>query len=183
MAAWALGESNDSPTAVDALTAALRGDASVQVRATSAWALGSTSARSAVDALAAALSDASPEVRARAAWALGNAEPRQAPPALIRLLSDKEPRMRELAAWALYQIEDPASIPALETALHGETNKDLQIAYIRALAAVGEKSVDALRGLLESRDPEIKAIAVRALAGGHATGPWPWPWPEPRPSP
>jgi len=54
---------------------------------------------------------------------------------------------------------------------------------IRALAAVGEKSVDALKSLLESNDPEIKSIAVRALAGGHATGPWPRPWPQPRPYP
>jgi HEAT repeat protein len=83
----------------------------------------------------------------------------------------------------LYQIEDPAAIPALQSALHGEQNKDLQIAYIRALAATGEKSVDALKELLESRDPKVKAIAVRALAGGNATGPWPWPWPEPRPFP
>jgi HEAT repeat protein len=97
------------------------------------------------------------------------------------LLRDPSPRIREIAAWALYEIEDPASIPALDAALHSETNKNLQIAYIRALAAVGERSVDALKNLLESKDPEIKAIAVRALAGGHASGPWPWPWPEPRP--
>jgi len=82
------------------------------------------------------------------------------------------------------EIEDPAAIPALESALRAEkNNKDLQIAYIKALAATGEKSVDALKSLLESTDPEIKSIAVRALAGGHATGPWPWPWPEPRPFP
>ena len=91
--------------------------------------------------------------------------------------------MRELAAWALYEIEDPAAIPALEGALAREPDKELQIAYIRALAAVGEKSVDALKGLLESEDPEIGSIAVRGLAGGHATGPWPRPWPEPRPFP
>ena len=78
---------------------------------------------------------------------------------------------------------DLASISALDAALRSEPNKNLQVAYIRALAAVGERSVDALKGLLESRDPEIKAIAVRALAGGQATGPWPWPWPEPRPFP
>jgi HEAT repeat protein len=114
---------------------------------------------------------------------LGNADLRQAPPALIALLRDRDPEIRELAAWGLYQIEDPASIPALDAALRSETDKNLQIAYIKALAAVGEKSVDALKGLLESKDPEIKAIAVRALAGGHATGPWPWPWPEPRPFP
>ena len=60
---------------------------------------------------------------------------------------------------------------------------DLQIAYIRAIAAMGEKSVAAIRDLLESSDPKIKSMAVRALAGGDAAGPWPWPWPEPRPYP
>ena len=54
---------------------------------------------------------------------------------------------------------------------------------IRALAATGEKSVDALKTLLESKDPDIRNVAVRALAGGHATGPWPRPRPEPRPFP
>jgi beta-lactamase regulating signal transducer with metallopeptidase domain/HEAT repeat protein len=185
MAAWALADANRSSTAVEGLAAALRGDANNRVRAISAWALGNVGGRSStvVDALSAALSDASVDVRRRAAWALGNADLRQAPPALIGLLRDQSSEMRELAAWALYQIEDPASISALDAALRSEPNKNLQIAYIRALAAVGERSVDALKGLLESRDPEIKAIAVRALAGGQATGPWPWPWPEPRPFP
>jgi beta-lactamase regulating signal transducer with metallopeptidase domain/HEAT repeat protein len=185
MAAWALADANRSSTAVDALIASLRGDANTRVREISAWSLGNVGGRSSAvaDALGAALSDANVGIRKRAAWALGNADLRQAPPALIALLRDRDPEMRELAAWALYQIEDPASIPALDAALRSETDKSLQIAYIKALAAVGEKSVDALKGLLESKDPEIKSIAVRALAGGHATGPWPWPWPEPRPFP
>ncbi|HXN76177.1 MAG TPA: HEAT repeat domain-containing protein, partial [Gemmatimonadaceae bacterium] len=152
-------------------------------RATSAWALGNVGDRSSAEALAAALNDASVDVRKRAAWALGNTDLKQAPPTLIAMLTDKDPEMRELAAWALYEIEDPASIPALEAALAREPDKELQISYIRALAAVGEKSVDALKGLLESKDPEIRSIAVRALAGGNATGPWPRPWPEPRPFP
>jgi beta-lactamase regulating signal transducer with metallopeptidase domain/HEAT repeat protein len=186
MAAWALADANRSSTAaVDALIAALRGDANIRVREIAAWSLGNVGGRSSAvsDALAAALSDPNVGIRKRAAWALGNADLRQAPPALIALLRDKDPEIRELAAWGLYQIEDPASIPALDAALRSETDKSLQIAYIKALAAVGEKSVDALKGLLESKDPEIKSIAVRALAGGHATGPWPWPWPEPRPFP
>jgi beta-lactamase regulating signal transducer with metallopeptidase domain/HEAT repeat protein len=185
MAAWALADANRSSTAVDALIASLRGDANIRVREISAWSLGNVGGRSTAvaDALGAALSDANVGIRKRAAWALGNADLRQAPPALIALLRDRDPEMRELAAWALYQIEDPASIPALDAALRSETDKSLQIAYIKALAAVGEKSVDALKGLLESKDPEIKSIAVRALAGGHAAGPWPWPWPEPRPFP
>lgn len=183
MAAWSLADASRSAVAVDALAAALRGDASAQVRAISAWSLGNIGGRSVADGLAAALSDQSVEVRKRAAWALGNADLRQAPPALIALLRDPSAEMRELVAWALYQTEDPASIPALDAALRSESDKNLQIAYIKALAAVGEKSVDALKSLLESKDPEIKSIAVRALAGGHATGPWPWPWPEPRPFP
>ena len=185
MAAWALADANRSSTAVDALIASLRGDANIRVREISAWSLGNVGGRSSAvaDALGAALSDANVGIRKRAAWALGNADLRQAPPALVAMLRDRDPEMRELAAWALYQIEDPASIPALDAALRSETDKNLQIAYIKALAAVGEKSVDALKGLLESKDPEIKSIAVRALAGGHATGPWPWPWPEPRPFP
>ncbi len=185
MAAWALADADRSSKAVEALVGALRSDANTRVRVTSAWALGNVGGRSPLvgEALGAALSDANVEVRKRSAWALGNADLRQAPPALIALLRDPSSEMRELAAWALYQIEDPASIPALDAALRAETNKELQIAYIKALAAVGEKSVDALKNLLESKDPEIKRIAVKALAGGHATGPWPWPWPEPRPFP
>jgi beta-lactamase regulating signal transducer with metallopeptidase domain/HEAT repeat protein len=184
MAAWALGHGGEgSGAALDALSAALRGDAEPRVRATSAWALGSIGDRAATDALSAALGDASPDVRVRALWALGSVEPKQAPRAVLATLSDKDPRMRELAAWVLFRIEDPAAVPALEAALRTETDKNLQLADIRALAALGEKSVDALRGLLESPDPRIKSMAVHALAGGHATGPWPWPWPEPRPFP
>ena len=183
MAAWALADGNHRSVAVEALSAALRGDASTEVRATAAWALGNVGDRSSADVLSTALSDASPEVRKRALWALGNSDLKQAPPKVIAMLSDNDPELRELAAWVLYEIEDPASISGLEAALAREKNKELQIAYIRALAAVGEKSVDALKGLLESKDPEIRNIAVRALAGGNATGPWPHPWPEPRPFP
>jgi len=183
MAAWALAEGNHRSVAVEALSAAVRGDANTEVRATAAWALGSVGDRSSADALSAALSDASPEVRKRAAWALGNSDLKQAPPKLIAMLNDKDPGVRELVAWALYEIEDPAAIPALEAALAREPDKEIQINYIRALASTGEKSVDALKGLLESKDPEIRSIAVRALAGGNAAGPWPHPWPEPRPFP
>jgi beta-lactamase regulating signal transducer with metallopeptidase domain len=183
MAAWALAEGDHRSIAVEALSAALRTDANTQVRATAAWALGNVGDRSSADALSAALSDASPEVRKRALWALGNSDLKQAPPKVIAMLSEKDPELRELAAWVLYEIEDPASIPALEAALAREPDKELQIDYIRALAAVGERSVDALKGLLDSKDPEIRTIAVKALAGGNATGPWPRPWPEPRPFP
>lgn len=184
MAAWALGHGDDDhPTAVDALSAALRGDSDPKVRATAVWALGNLGDNSSIDALVPVLNDRSPGIRMRAVWAIGQITPRQAPKALIDLLRDPDPDMREITAWALYEIEDTNAIPALDAALRAEPDKKLQFAYIRALAAMGEKSVDAVRRLLDSKDPEIRNLAVRALAGGNAAGPWPWPWPEPRPYP
>ncbi|HEY2064859.1 MAG TPA: M56 family metallopeptidase [Gemmatimonadaceae bacterium] len=183
MAAWSLADCGSTSAAADALTAALRGDSNEQVRATAAWALGHSGRAVSIDALVAALGDANKAVRLRTAWALGAAEPREAPPALVALLHDKDADTRTLAAWSLFRIKDPRTAPALETALKSEADKDVQVAEIRAVAALGERSVDALRGLLESPDPRVKAMAVRALAGGHAAGPWPWPWPDPRPFP
>ncbi|HSU97933.1 MAG TPA: HEAT repeat domain-containing protein, partial [Gemmatimonadaceae bacterium] len=98
-------------------------------------------------------------------------------------LRDSDADVRTLTAWALFTIRDTTSIPALQAALRTETDKDIQVDYIRALGAMGEQSLSAIRGLLESPDPKIKSIAVDALAGGDARGPWPWPWPEPRPFP
>ena len=183
MAAWSLAEAHDGSAGVsEALSTALR-DPNVQVRRTAAWALGEIGSRDAIDGLVAALSDSDHDVRRRAIWAIGEIGPKQAPKGLAEMLKDKDPEVREIVAWALYEIEDPSTAGALETALRAEQDKDLQLAYIRALAAMGEKSVDALRGLLESPDSKIKTMAVRALAGGNAAGPWPWPWPEPRPNP
>lgn len=184
MAAWALGEGgSDSPTAIDALSAAVRGDSEPKVRSIAVWALGQIGDKSTIDLLISALNDRAPGIRMRAVWAIGQIGPRQAPQALINLLRDPSPEIRHIAAWALYEIEDPGAVPALDAALRVESDKTVQFAYIRALAATGEKSVDAVRRLLDSKDPEIRNIAVRALAGGDATGPWPWPWPEPRPFP
>ena len=184
MCAWALGSGDNGLSAsLSALASALRNDASEKVRAISAWSLGTIGDRSAMDALTSALGDASADVRLRAVWAIGNVEPKQAPRALLGLLNDKEPKVREVTAWALFQIADASTAPAIEVALKTEQNKDVQLGLVRAIAAMGEKSVDALRGLLESPDPRVKAMAVRALAGGNATGPWPRPQPMPRPFP
>lgn len=181
-AAWALAEARRSAEVREALAAGLR-DREVAVRRSAAWALGNVEDREAIPALVAALSDESREVRLRAIWAIGATEPRSAPAQLVALLRDEDEKVRELTAWALYAIEDPATAPALQAALQAEREKRLQVAYIRALGALGEKSVDAIRGLLESSDPEIKAMAVRVLAGDEASGHWPMPWPQPRPRP
>jgi len=183
MAAWALAEADDDATAASALSTAIRSESNQNVRETAVWALGNLGDRDSYDALVAVLGDKNKGIRTRAVWALGNIEPREAPRALVAMLRDPDPDVRELTAWALYQIEDPSTVQALNDALKSESNKELQLSYIRALAAMGEKSVDAVRGLLTSSDPKIKSMAVRALAGGNAAGPWPWPWPQPRPSP
>jgi beta-lactamase regulating signal transducer with metallopeptidase domain len=184
MAAWALARDRDSDhSAVTALTTALRSDAIDTVRATAAWALGSVHDDMSASALTEALSDKSADVRTRAVWALGTVRPASAPSALIAKLRDSDSNVRSLAAWALFTIRDTTAIPALQAALRTETNKDIQVDYVRALSSMGDKSLGAIRSLLESPDPRIKSIAVEALAGGNAAGPWPWPWPEPRPYP
>ena len=185
MAAWTLANYDNSDGVPDALGAAVRGDADERVRATAAWALGTMGRRGggSPDALVVALSDANLEVRRQAAWALGTIGEKPAPQAIVGMLSAADPESRKLAAWVLFQIEDPATVPALQAALHKEKDGEIQIAELRAVIAMGNESVDAIRELLESPDPEVKSMAVRALAGGHAQGPWPWPWPRPRPFP
>jgi beta-lactamase regulating signal transducer with metallopeptidase domain len=182
--AWALSRDHGAkPAVVQALGAAVRNDASDPVRATSAWTLGEIRDDAATPALTAALGDKNSAVRTRAVWAIGQLRPRTAPAALIAKLKDSDPKVREVTAWALHSIRDTASIPALESALHSETDKDLQADYIHALASMDGMSIASLRTLLESPDPRVKSMAVDALAGGHASGPWPWPWPEQRPRP
>ena len=182
-AAWALADARSSTAVIDALSTALKSDANAKVRATAAWALGSLGDDDGVPALTAALSDTSRTIRLRAAWAIGSISPKQAPKPLVALLSDKDEETRQMVAWALFTIQDPDAVPALTTAMRSETDKDTQRALIRALAATGEQSVDAIKALLDSKDPEVREAAIRALAGGGATGPWPKPWPQPRPHP
>jgi beta-lactamase regulating signal transducer with metallopeptidase domain/HEAT repeat protein len=182
-AAWALADARSSAAVIEALTTALRRDTNTKVRATAAWALGSLGDDDAVEGLTAALSDTSRDVRMRSVWAIGSIGPKQAPKQLTALLKDKDPEMRQMVAWALFTIQDPDAVPALTTAMQSETDKDTQRALIRALASTGEQSVDAIKSLLDSKDPEVREAAIRALAGGRATGPWPRPWPQPRPHP
>ncbi|MGQ0640316.1 MAG: M56 family metallopeptidase [Gemmatimonadaceae bacterium] len=182
MSAWALAHGSERSDVVEALANALRRDADTDVRETAAWALGNIDAEAAVDALGDAIASQSTHLRMLAIWALGNSAPKSAPRALVSALADSEKQVRMIAAWALFRIADVESVPTLEQALNREDDRQLRMGYIRALGAIGERSSAALARLIDSRDPEVRAVVVEALAG-KGGGPWPWPWPNPRPSP
>ena len=187
MAAWALGNADESSKSVAALIDVVKQEKDPKVRSTAVWGIGNSggsrdNGQASTDALAAVLNDSSVKVREMAAWGIGNIEPRKAPKELLAALSDKEASVRRSAAWAIAQIEDVDAIAAVESALGKETDKDAEMALVRALGAMGEKSVDAIKRLLDSKDPDIRAMAIRSLAG-QGPGAWPNPRPRPRPRP
>jgi beta-lactamase regulating signal transducer with metallopeptidase domain len=181
MAAWALASSSRDDV-LRALAEALRRDAVAEVRETAAWALGNNGAREHIDALEKAMTDESDEVRETAAWALGQLTRRPASRTLVAALSDQAPEVRETAAWALAEIEDSGTAAALTEAFLKETNSDVRMAELRALTFLGDQNKAVLDMALASKDAELRARAVRMLAGGGA-GMWPQPRPRPRPRP
>jgi beta-lactamase regulating signal transducer with metallopeptidase domain/HEAT repeat protein len=181
MAAWAL-EGVEGDNVATALSDAVREDHEPSVRATAAWSLASNCKSINVPLFATALHDADAKVRASAAWALGQCDLEHAPSELGALLTDPEPRVRKMATWALFEIKDPSTEPAIEKALQHETDEDLRRDMVRAIAAMGERSPEAVERLLDSKDPATRELAVHALAGDHLFV-WPMPWPRPRPTP
>src|SRR5690606_22273638 len=122
-------------------------------------------------------------VRELAAWSVGSIRPEQAPAALLRALEDQDREVRMSAAWALFNIADPACADAIDTAYRKEADPEVRKGLLRALAAMGDRAAPALERLVTSPDSTVRAIAITALAGGNATGPWPMPRPQPRPFP
>jgi len=182
MAAWALAESPGRESVRRALAAAVRRDPSENVRESAAWALGNDLRDDDRAVLEEALtSDANENVRETAAWALGNSPERPAPRALIAALGDRSANVRESAAWALAEIEDEDAGPAVQAAFKRETNANVRMAELRALTFMHVDDRSILDAALESKDPELRARAVRMLAG--SGGSWPQPRPRPRPRP
>ncbi|MCC7052064.1 MAG: HEAT repeat domain-containing protein [Gemmatimonadaceae bacterium] len=185
MAAWSLAYAGDRDRVAPALAAVLRTDRDRSVRETAAWALSEGAdgdSQGTVEALAMAAGDADAIVRETALWGLGNASPRRAPAAVKDALTDRDPAVRATAAWALHQIEDGAAAGALESALVRETDRDVKVAMVRALSVMGDPAVPALQRIIDGGDAELRAIAIRSLAGRGAD-PWPQPRPRPRPYP
>ena len=182
MATWALANSR-TPATIAAIDAALRRDKSSKIRQTAAWVAGSIASPSFVDGLVAALGDADPDTREVAAWSIGSCSPKKAPAALIKALGDSNRDVRLSAAWALHVIGDASAADAIEAAFRREKDAEVQRGLIRALGSMGDRAVPTLTRLVDAADPEVRAIAITALAGGHAMEAWPWPRPEPRPFP
>ncbi len=183
MAAWALASARRSADAADALGKAIRQDHDSEVRATAAWALGSMGCGEAIGPLVEALRDSSAVTRDMAAWSIGSCRPDRAPAPLVAALNDRDRDVRESVAWALYTIRDTETSAAVASAVRRETDSDVQVGLIRALGSLGDGSVSELERLVASPDTAVRNVAIRALAGGGATGPWPWPRPQPRPFP
>ena len=182
MAAWALADSRRE-VARRALATALRRDASDHVRETAVWALGNAGLRDADrEAVEQALtSDESEQVRESAAWALGYSPRRPASQALVTALGDRSSHVRESAAWALAETEDEDVAPAVTAAFKRETNPEVRMAELRALTFMHVDDQSLLDAALSSKDPDLRARAVRMLAG--SGGSWPEPRPRPRPRP
>src|SRR6185503_2072923 len=183
MSAWALsGMASDEVAA--ALAQALSKDESEEVRATAAWVLGHMRNRTTLAALEAALADDDEDVRERALWALGQQRVDVAPKRVVDLLQDSEAQVRVMAAWVLGEMRDKSTAAAVRAAFGKERDREVQEAEFRTLLLLGDRSQALIDQAMASENPEIRARAVRLIAG-HDMGPWPWPWPwpEPRPQP
>ena len=184
MAAWALADSPRRESARRALSAAVRRDPSENVRESAAWALANDLRDDDRAVLEEALiSDANENVRETAAWALGNSPERPASRALVTALGDRSANVRESAAWALAEIEDEDVGPAVEAAFKRESNANVRMAELRALTFMHVDDRSILDAALESKDPELRARAVRMIAGSSDSWPEPRPRPRPRPMP
>jgi HEAT repeat protein len=139
---------------MDALSAAVAGDANPRVRGTAAWAIGQLDDRGAT-----------------------------APVGLLKALRDDSDDVRLKAAWAVGQLGDRNAVSAVRDALNKEQNSQVRRALIRALVKSGGSSEQTMSQLLESSDPVVREAAVRGLVGRESMNPWPWPQPRPRPMP
>ncbi|HEX8633892.1 MAG TPA: HEAT repeat domain-containing protein [Pyrinomonadaceae bacterium] len=161
------------------------------VRRETAYALGETRSRTAVEALATALArDKEAGVRGAAAVALGQIGDEAATSVLTEAIGRRIARsgflnritfrrteenefVRRSAAVALGQMKSRAAVPALINALANErAGDDVRREAARALGLIGDPAaLPTLRAALASRDPylsEIVSEAIRKLESGRA---------------
>lgn len=171
------------PSEAAAALLPLLGDKNEFVRRETAYALGQTRSRTAVEALAIALArDKEAGVRGAAAVALGQIGDERATPVLTEAIGRRIARtgflnritfrrteenefVRRSAAVALGQIGSRAAVPALIAALANErAGDDVRREAARALGLIGDPSaIPTLRAALAARDPYLLEIATEAL--------------------
>lgn len=153
------------------------------VRRETAYALGETRSRAAVEALATVLArDKEAGVRGAAAVALGQIGDERAVPVLTEAIGRRIARagffnritfrrteenefVRRASAVALGQLKSRAAVPALINVLANErAGDDVRREAARALGLIGDASaIPTLRAALATRDPYLSEIAAEAI--------------------
>jgi HEAT repeat protein len=149
----------------EGLLAAIRGDASFEVRRRAVEAIGFLSADEEVQGIiAAAYADQHPKMRTSAVFAMGrNCDLRWLPQVLAELTSD-DPEMRFEAARACGELEDRRVVPRLARLVLDE-DMEVRLATIEALGKIGgSQATEVLRHLKESEVPAVADAAADALA-------------------
>ncbi len=160
----ALGNIDEDLRSLKDLERVLKSDASAQVRARAADAIGQLGQLSSSNALAAAVSDASPNVRYAAVEAIGQLHDiEKAPDALVKATQSSDLRLRRRAAMTLSEIHDPSTVDAL-IALIGDEDREVRLKVAEALGEIGStKASSGLLRLLKDADAEVRRAAAEAL--------------------
>lgn len=172
-AAWALGWLGEG-SAMDDLVRVFREDPSVDVRTTSAKALGRLGCRAAVEPLVEGLEAPRPRVRAASAEALGLMGPllasgvrgelgrKKAAAALVAALADEHWTVRAVAAEALGLMKEPTAAEPL-IALLADT--DVRMAAVKALGRIASRPAkQALAKVAASeKDESVRQAAEEAI--------------------
>jgi HEAT repeat protein len=160
-AAHALGRIND-PSAVNALTEALRQHEDYEVRQVAAEGLGKPGNPSVVPVLIESLrQDTNGHVRGAAAAGLAEAGGPSTVPILIEVLTGQDHEVRVAVAYALGELGDSSGVPALISAL-----KDTLVRF-NAAGALGKicssSAIPALLAALEDENLRVSFEAALAL--------------------
>ena len=108
------------------------------------------------------LREPEPDIRARAAYALGCIGDPTSAPLLIETLRDRAWAVRAMTAKALGRLREQGSIDALCVAL-GDQQWWVRANAAEALKNKGDKGIDALLAMLDSKDPYAAQQAVQML--------------------